>query len=1494
MNGEFKKRVYLTFSAIRSCAVSLCIVAVLLWFNASLRAAVVSEATQAALQNAINAGGEVTFGISGTITVSSPLIVSGNVTINGEGKNIIISGGYTQSGTNQSYSGSRVFVINPGARLYLKGVTISSGVSSNGGAVYVSPNSILIASNCVFSGNHAIGKNGANGGNGNNTSSVGGNGGSGQDGESSLGGAIYNEGDTTLIFCSFSQNNAVGGNGGKGGDGGNGDFAGGNGGNGGNGGSAKGGAIYNIGVLDILNSTFHDNTTIAGAGGAGGTNGVGAIYGRSGNGGKGGDAGGAAIFNIGLLKITGSTLYNNSSSGAPSAKAGIGSSGNGNDGLAGGNGYGGAIANFGTNIALNCTFYENLAQGGAGGDGGDSHDFLAGDGGNGGSAVGGSLFNSGFSGITNCTFASGNVIGGTNGVAGQGTFSGKSGGIGFAGGGNIANQGLLHIQNTIVTSPKNGSNIWGGITDFGYNISSDTTGFYHAKSFLATDPKLGTFGDNGGLTYTIPPLVNSLAIDNGYQGLGLTNDQRGVARGYGDTIDIGACEVQLTRIRGKITDGSNGVSGVKVSAGSNYSITDSNGNYVISNLVAGSYLVVPEATNLLFSPASQTVTVGISTVSNVNFTVLRLYKIEGRITENGTGLSGVTITANSYSTTSDINGYYIFTNLPSGNYTITPYKENYIFTPPSTSIVLNSDITNVNFSASLTNFTISGVVLEGNEGISGVKISIGNDVVYTDSFGRFALSNLSTKSYIIIPSKDGYVFTPPVLSVNLTNNVTNIVFTSKGIYTIYGTILRNGLPVSGVRVSAGIYSGVTDNAGNYKIESVSPKTHKIIPFKEGFNFDPPSYDINVTRDIFSLNYIALKSISITGYVFNISPLTGNTNGVITNVLISATNYYNGMSGSNSLTLNTISSGDGSFVFTNLNEGVVLITPAHNRVKFTPAQTNIVITNDSILVYFLGSQLYDVSGYVKYNGVGLANVKIDAGFTSVNTDVNGYFSINRVEGTNLTLTPSLDGYRFEPGSLSLVPDERTTNLLFTAYGNLSINGSVMRNNIGIESVNIIINDTLINTGNDGRFSLQNLAPGNYNVIPYLPGYIFVPPSISTNLSSDSVIINFAALKTYNVSGRVTYANAGIANATVTCGISSATTDDNGYYTLINVPEGTNIITVTHPNYRFAPLNVLVESNLLDVNFVATPMYSISGRILEGARGVAGAMVSAGGVSTFSSSTGDYILENIPGGEVTVVVEKEGYRFVPPSVKINLTSNINNLNFSAIGTLFVSGQVTDGNAGIPGIRITAYGIQTTTDSNGYYIISNLPPRSITVMPASDEYVFSPSSVNVSLTPPGVSDVNFIAIKFTGIFGQIFKDGQPLDNVKVSCSDGRITYTDSNGKYGFDNLQAGTYTVTPELKGHQFEPPYAEVALPSAATNINFNAYELKMYISMTNNVLYINTYGKPLGNYYFQASDSVTSGTWTTIAPFQTDTNGFIQLIIPTIDKTRPRFYRFRSQ
>jgi hypothetical protein len=108
--------------------------------------------------------------------------------------------------------------------------------------------------------------------------------------------------------------------------------------------------------------------------------------------------------------------------------------------------------------------------------------------------------------------------------------------------------GSATLQNTIVANNPFG-NCDGSMTSNGYNLSSDTTCHLHNTGDLNnTNPKLGSLGNYGGPTKTIPLLSGSLAIDAGNpsgctdgKGQLLKTDQRGKPRP--DKEDSGGCDM---------------------------------------------------------------------------------------------------------------------------------------------------------------------------------------------------------------------------------------------------------------------------------------------------------------------------------------------------------------------------------------------------------------------------------------------------------------------------------------------------------------------------------------------------------------------------------------------------------------------------------------------------------------------------------------------------------------------------------------------------------------------------------------------------------------------------------------------------------------------------------------------------------------------------------------------------------------------------------------
>jgi len=155
----------------------------------------------------------ITFDDDYTIMLTSHLTIDRNVTIDGVGHSITVSG-------NQAVRG---FVVNPGVTFNLNNLTVANGyantvigdIFSDGDGGGIHNRGTLIVTNSVFSNNKG------------NFNSWG------------HGGAIMNENGTVLLIkTTFSENNAM-----------------------------FGGGVYNWnGTLNVMNSTFSDNFAVGGGG----------------------------------------------------------------------------------------------------------------------------------------------------------------------------------------------------------------------------------------------------------------------------------------------------------------------------------------------------------------------------------------------------------------------------------------------------------------------------------------------------------------------------------------------------------------------------------------------------------------------------------------------------------------------------------------------------------------------------------------------------------------------------------------------------------------------------------------------------------------------------------------------------------------------------------------------------------------------------------------------------------------------------------------------------------------------------------------------------------------------------------------------------------------------------------------------------------------------------------------------------------------------------
>lgn len=110
-------------------------------------AGVVSVCDETHLKAALSGGGIVTFSCSGTITLTSPINITTNTTLDGAGQTVTISGGNTV----------RVFAVTATATFTLQNLTVANGFAVDGGGIYISAWSpSVFLTNTVFSGNSAL------------------------------------------------------------------------------------------------------------------------------------------------------------------------------------------------------------------------------------------------------------------------------------------------------------------------------------------------------------------------------------------------------------------------------------------------------------------------------------------------------------------------------------------------------------------------------------------------------------------------------------------------------------------------------------------------------------------------------------------------------------------------------------------------------------------------------------------------------------------------------------------------------------------------------------------------------------------------------------------------------------------------------------------------------------------------------------------------------------------------------------------------------------------------------------------------------------------------------------------------------------------------------------------------------------------------------------------------------------------------------------------
>ncbi len=337
---------------------------------------------------------------------------------------------------------------------------------------------------------------------------------------------------------------------------------------------------------------------------------------------------------------------------------------------------------------------------------------------------------------------------------------------------------------------------------------------------------------------------------------------------------------------------------------------------------------------------------------------------------------------------------------------------------------------------------------------------------------------------------------------------------------------------------------------------------------------------------------------------------------------------------------------------------------------------------------------------------------------------------------------------------------------------SISGQVTDGSAGIAGINVRVHGSTTGylgdatTDSNGNYTVSGLPSGNLKVQFYasVSGYISEWYNDKADFGSADQVAVTAPNTTAgidavlehggSISGQVTDEIAGIAGITVqvydenddTIAIGSGSTDSNGDYTVTGLPSGDYKVEFDTSGTGYSsqwyndkadfasadPVTVTAPNPTAGIDAVLEYGGSISGQVTDGSAGIAGITVrvydenddsiTIGSGST--DSNGDYTVTGLPSGVYKVEFDTSGTGYSsewyndkadfssadPVTVTApGLTDNID-ADLEATGS--ISGQVTDGIAGIAGITVRAYDSNNvsigsdSTDSNGDYTVTGLP--------------------------------------------------------------------------------------------------------------------------------------------------------------------------------------------
>ncbi|WP_459501728.1 carboxypeptidase regulatory-like domain-containing protein [Bacillus sp. C1] len=919
------------------------------------------------------------------------------------------------------------------------------------------------------------------------------------------------------------------------------------------------------------------------------------------------------------------------------------------------------------------------------------------------------------------------------------------------------------------------------------------------------------------------------------------------------------------------------------------SVTDANGGYDVQNVAPGTYNVTVSAPD--FQTSIKGITIAANATSQLNFILLpNPAAVTGVVTnaQTGTPIAGANIQirvldANGVviaSVFSDSNGIYFVHNLGPGTYSVIASADNF-----------QTNITTVTLSPGETETTniallpdpgfITGTVRDAitNAPIAGAAVNISDsqgvllDTVLTDNNGNVITTGLPPGIYTVTVIAQDYQnqIVGAIVSANTTTPISvSLQPNPGGIAGVINPTNINAIVQLYTTDNLFINSIAVDDNGNYQFTNLAPSIYIV-------KAAAPNYAASQAGATVHANQTAIVNLTTSPNPAQIQGLVQDSVGA---PVINATVKI--IDSGETVIATGLTDQEGRYSAGSIPPGIynVIVTAPQfqSEQRGVSVEANQIVTNfDFTLQSNPGAISAQVTDRITGNPLAGATILIrdsqDVLVVSTVTSPFGNIVVSGLKEGSYTVTATAPNYSTEIIGAIVRRDETTAaNLSLTSIvGDISgivvdeDQNPVTGANIQIHLLNgtgVPLQSFLANP--DGTFTVQDLEQGQYLLNVIAPNYAASTVSVIVEVNqTTNVTVPLTSLPGI-ITGTITDGQTGVGIGGSTVTVTSNTgiflgkgiTDENGNYTITNLPPGVLSITVMASSYgSVATTTTLLADEIQNVSIaLQADVGTITGFVtdFDTALPIPGANVvitTLGNIviaTAVTDQTGRYVVGGLAPGSYRVIASESQYSTGVLAVVV--IANAESLASFVLSPNpgFITGVVIEKVGGLQSLEfakktinerplqninilvryLTINGpvIQTLlTDGEGRYITGGLAPGTYALTAFSNEYGDQTSSILV--VRDTTTTLNFVLSPNIASLQGVVVDvnGLPLSDTIIRLFDSnnaliQATETNANGLYVLNGITPGEYTVVaihPNFERQQI----AFTAIANETATVNF---------------------------------------------------------------------------